>query len=108
MSAEQIAEVIRAHQPTTGMSVASGVTCQCGYWNGGERAGVDRPPGYQGLQWHQAQMLSAAGFGLVADAKAEALREAALALMDVREHDSRMPGIRFAIGFLAGQKKAPS
>ncbi|MDT0171048.1 hypothetical protein [Pseudarthrobacter sp. BRE9] len=77
MSAEQIAEVIRAHQPTTGMSVASGVTCRCGYWNGDERAGVDRLPGYQGLQWHQAQALSAAGFGLVADAKAEALGEAA-------------------------------
>ena len=73
MSAELIAEVIRAHQPTTGMSVASGVTCQCGYWNGKEQAGINRPVGYQGLQWHQAQELSAAGFGPVKEGKAEAL-----------------------------------
>jgi hypothetical protein len=52
-----------------------------------------------------AETLTAAGFGPVKEAKAEALREAANALMDVSEHDSRMPGIRFAVGFLAGQRK---
>lgn len=75
MSAEAIADVIRAHQPSTGMSVASGVTCRCGYWNGDERGGVNRPVGFQGLMWHQAQELTAAGYGLVADAKREAWAE---------------------------------
>jgi hypothetical protein len=60
-----MAAVIAAHQPTTGMQVASGVTCHCGYWNGSERAGIDRPVGLQGLIWHQSQMLAAAGFGKV-------------------------------------------
>lgn len=59
--AEEIARIIAAHQPTTGMAVASGVTCRCGYWNGAERAGIDRPAGLQGLMWHQAQELVAAG-----------------------------------------------
>lgn len=54
-----IGEVIRAHQPTTGMSVASGVTCRCGYWNGVEFAGSTRPVGYSGLQWHQAESVAA-------------------------------------------------
>ena len=58
-----MAEVLREHQMTTGMQVASGVTCRCGYWNGDERPGVDRPPGFTGLIWHQSQMLAAAGFG---------------------------------------------
>lgn len=72
-----MAEVLAAHQPTTGMQVASGVTCRCGYWNGEERAGIDRPAGLQGLIWHQSQMLTAAGFGPVREAKAVALVEAA-------------------------------
>lgn len=50
-----IATAIKDHQMTTGMQVASGVTCRCGYWNGNERAGVDRPVGCGGLTWHQAQ-----------------------------------------------------
>jgi hypothetical protein len=78
-----MAEVIRDHQPTTGMSVASGVTCRCGYWNGNERAGVDRPAGFQGLIWHQGQELEAAGFGPVKAAKAEAWDEG----YDEAEHE---------------------
>ena len=54
-----VARVLAEHQPTTGMSVASGVTCRCGYWNGNEVGGKTRPVGYQGLQWHQAEMIAA-------------------------------------------------
>lgn len=57
--AEIIATSIRDHSPTTGMRVASGETCRCGYWNGNERTGVDRPVGCGGLVWHQAQEASA-------------------------------------------------
>jgi len=60
---QAMAEVLRKHQPTTGMAVASGVTCQCGYWNGNETPGVDRPVGFQGLIWHQADQVDAAIFG---------------------------------------------
>ena len=56
---EAVARVLAEHQPTTGMSVASGVTCRCGYWNGNEVGGKTRPVGYQGLQWHQAEMIAA-------------------------------------------------
>ena len=56
--AEVLGNTLRAHQPTTGMSVASGVTCRCGYWNGNEVGGKTRPVGYQGLQWHQANVLA--------------------------------------------------
>lgn len=55
---ELIAESLREHQPTTGMKVASGETCNCGYWTGNERPGVTRPVGFQGLQWHQAQVIA--------------------------------------------------
>lgn len=58
--AELIGVILREHQPATGMIVASGMTCRCGYWNGEEVAGRTRPVGYQGLQWHQAQMIAAA------------------------------------------------
>jgi len=34
-----------------------------------------------------------------------ARQEAALDLMEVQEHESRMPGIRFAVGFLGGVTK---
>lgn len=54
-----LARVLAEHQPTTGMSVASGVTCRCGYWNGNEVGGKTRPVGYQGLQWHQAEQIAA-------------------------------------------------
>jgi hypothetical protein len=60
---QTMAEVLRSHQMTTGMQVASGTTCRCGYWTGNETPGVTRPPGYQGLIWHQAQELDATIFG---------------------------------------------
>jgi len=63
--AQQMAEVIRAHQITAGAQVSSGTTCRCGYWTGDEIPGVTRPPGFTGLAWHQAQELLLAGFGLV-------------------------------------------
>ena len=56
--AERIGAILREHQPTSGMQVASGVTCRCGYWTGEERPGVTRPVGYSGLMWHQAQMIA--------------------------------------------------
>lgn len=57
---EQIAEALQSHYPRIGMVVASGVTCDCGYWNGEERPGVSRPAGAQGrdgLNWHRAQVV---------------------------------------------------
>jgi hypothetical protein len=60
ISPQQIAAVLREHQPTTGMQVAMGVTCKCGYWNGTEKPGVNRPVGLQGLQWHQANEIAKA------------------------------------------------
>ena len=56
--AERIGAILREHQPTSGMQVASGVTCRCGYWTSEERPGVTRPVGYSGLVWHQAQMIA--------------------------------------------------
>lgn len=59
---EQIAEALQDHYPTAGATVASGVTCQCGYWNGVESPGRDRPVGAQGrdgLNWHRAQVVAA-------------------------------------------------
>lgn len=59
---EQIALALREHHPRTSMVVSSGVTCECGYWNGVERPGVDRPAGSQGrdgLDWHRAQVVLA-------------------------------------------------
>ena len=57
-NAEDFAALLVEHQPTSGMSVASGVTCNCGYWNGEERGGINRPIGLHGLMWHQAQILA--------------------------------------------------
>lgn len=57
-TAERVALVIREHQPTTGMAVTMGTTCKCGYWTGDEEPGRNRPVGFQGLQWHQAVMVS--------------------------------------------------
>ena len=62
IKAEALAKALQGHHPTTVMAVASGVTCQCGYWNGNERPGVDRPAGAQGrdgLDWHRAQVVAA-------------------------------------------------
>ena len=98
-AAERIGAILREHQPTSGMQVASGVTCRCGYWTGEERPGVTRPVGYSGLVWHQAQMIAtlpAIGSGTVngldvrdwqkiAASKDEAVEAAVGALNRVRE-----------------------
>ena len=55
-----IAKVLQQHQMTTGMQVAMGVTCRCGYWNGVEVAGQTRPIGLSSLAWHQAQEIAQA------------------------------------------------
>lgn len=67
----RIAEVIAQHQITTGMQVASGATCRCGAWS--ETLPRTRPAGMPWLVWHQSAMLAP----VIAEAKAEALREAA-------------------------------
>jgi len=38
--------------------VAMGETCRCGYWNGEEVGGVNRPVGMSGLMWHRAQEMA--------------------------------------------------
>ena len=48
-----IAEVLGLHHRTTGMSVASGVTCECGFWEKGRR----RASGSDGLDLHRAEAL---------------------------------------------------
>jgi hypothetical protein len=77
--ADIIAATINAHGLTTGMQVASGHTCRCGYWNGEEVAGVTRPAGMYGLTWHQAQMvaeeLTKAGYGSIREARDQRDRE---------------------------------
>lgn len=101
-TAKTMAEVLAEHEMDFTYD-GKQTGCSCGHWQarGPVSAHADHAA-------HQSAALSAAGFGLVADAKAEAWDEAALALMDVNEHESRMPGIRFAVGFLAGQKRAAS
>jgi hypothetical protein len=86
-----MAEVLAAHQRQNSSS------CLCGW----AELGRSHPA-------HQAAALTAAGFGDVREAKAQALREAALSLMDVQEHESRLPGIRFAVGYLSGARRDPS
>lgn len=64
-TAKRIAQILNEHHPERGMVVASGVTCQCGYWTGDEIAGVTRPAGVSGadkLDWHRAKVLSEPGF----------------------------------------------
>lgn len=53
---EVLEKIHKEHGPTTGMKVSSGDTCKCGYWSGVERPGIDRPLGYQGLDWHIIQL----------------------------------------------------
>ncbi|WPM94396.1 hypothetical protein VG1_CDS0072 [Arthrobacter phage Cupello] len=91
--AEGIAHVIRAHGPTSGMSVASGVTCRCGYWTGGETPGVTRPAGFAGLAWHQGQEAEA-----MVNAR---VRELAARLMDGDMWDALEVISRLASGDLA-------
>lgn len=54
----QIFHALDAHQPTRGMKVAMGETCECGYWTGQEEAGKTRPVGYRDmLNWHRAEVV---------------------------------------------------
>jgi hypothetical protein len=75
MTAKTMAEVLAEHQwydaTTDNEDPATGCT-GCDDWFGSEDALDDGT-----FAAHQAAALSAAGFGLVADAKAEALEEAA-------------------------------
>lgn len=69
----KIADTLLLHQLTRRMVVASGHTCDCGYWTGEERPGKTRPAGYQGLLWHQAEVVAAvvrAHIGTVPDENA--------------------------------------
>ena len=54
----KIADALRKHQLTRGMAVTMGSTCDCRYWTGQERPGKTRPVGYQGLTWHQAEVIA--------------------------------------------------
>lgn len=54
---EEIEKIHREHRLVTGMQVASGHTCTCGYWNGVEEPGINRPAGYYGLEWHLTQLI---------------------------------------------------
>lgn len=56
----EINSILNAHQPTSGMQVAMGATCACGYWTGDEQAGVNRPIGSAGdqLNWHRSQLIA--------------------------------------------------
>lgn len=56
--AEPLYRELSKHHPTRGMSVAMGVTCECGYWTGGEQPGKNRPVGVRGdqLDWHRTQV----------------------------------------------------
>lgn len=60
---ERAVEAAAKHVPTRGMSVASGVTCECGYWTGREKPGITRPVGVRsgsdGLDWHRATVMLA-------------------------------------------------
>ena len=68
-----ILDALRDHRPTTGMQVASGQTCACGYWTGSERQGPT-PSGWPLIVNHAAR--EAADAAWVA-ARREALLEAA-------------------------------
>jgi hypothetical protein len=55
----RIFRALEDHYPTRGMKVASGETCECGYWTGQETAGKTRPVGHRGdvLNWHRAEVV---------------------------------------------------
>jgi hypothetical protein len=56
---DQIAATLNLHHQTTGMSVASGVTCACGYWTGSEPEAGKRPLpwGRDRLDLHRADII---------------------------------------------------
>ena len=58
---EQLYRELSKHHPKRGMVVAMGVTCECGYWTGGEEGGKNRPVGVRGdqLDWHRTKVAAA-------------------------------------------------
>ncbi|MDQ0854798.1 hypothetical protein QFZ79_002909 [Arthrobacter sp. V4I6] len=64
---------------------------------------VYRPPEDLAHYFRVAQIAFDAAAPLI---EASARRRAALDLTEVRERESRMPGIRFAVGFLSAAKRA--
>lgn len=73
------------------------------------RCGVDMSPGkpagaHEALAAHQASALSAAGFGLAADARAEALAEVAEDVLEGLKETA--PQDVLAIGFVEGYAEA--
>lgn len=51
--------ILLGHKRSSGMVVSMGATCECGYWTGNERAGVDRPAGIvDALNWHRAVLIA--------------------------------------------------
>jgi hypothetical protein len=84
---ELIASAMNDHHPTTGMAVASGVTCVCGYWTGSEPEAGKRPLpwGRDRLDLHRANVALTTIMGLTALQVTEARLAAAEAkLMAVR------------------------
>lgn len=70
---EALAAELAKHHPTRGMSVSTGVTCECGYWTGSEEEAGKRPLpwGRDSLDLHRARIVAA----LVAQAAALAPTE---------------------------------
>jgi len=58
---DALARELTNHHVTRGMQVASGVTCECGYWTGGEPEAGKRPIpwGLDRLDYHRAQVVLA-------------------------------------------------
>lgn len=59
MYGEDLYRELSKHHPARGVQVASGVTCECGYWTGTEEPGRNRPIGIRGdqLDWHRTQVV---------------------------------------------------
>ena len=98
-----MAEVLAEHRYMYGAHLGTRRVehCSCGW----QTTPDTEQKSWEALAAHQAEELAANGHGKLEDAKAAALREAARELMNVNEPASRMPGIRFAVGFLAGQRR---
>ena len=54
-----VAKILNQHHQSTGMQVASGVTCQCGYWTGDEPESgkCPLPWGIDRLDLHRADVV---------------------------------------------------
>lgn len=56
-----INKILTSHRVASGMKVAMGRECTCGYWSGAEHPGTSRPMGFSGdgLNWHRAKVIAA-------------------------------------------------